>query len=106
MRLKTSESGVVKACLEYLALRGIWAWRSNNVPVFDPAKKIYRRFNGMMGVPDILGILTGGQFLGVECKTKSGKLSPDQLLFQHNASRLGALYIVARGIDDLKAAGL
>lgn len=38
----------------------------------------------------------------IETKTRQGRLSPDQVAFQQQCQRDGALYIVARSIDDVR----
>lgn len=75
---------MVRACLDWLALHRIKAWRRNNTGIFDPIKMIHRRFRGLRGVSDILGILprtvwlaedseeTFGNFLAIDVK-KPGK---------------------------------
>jgi len=55
----------------------------------------------MPGQPDIIAILPGGIFCGVEVKTPKGKQSPDQILFQKRLERAGGVYIVARNIADI-----
>ncbi len=56
MRIADRESDVLTACLQYLAVKGIFAWRQNQGAI--PRKGGgYRRFVGLRGVSDILGIL-------------------------------------------------
>ena len=57
MGLRVREADLVRACLEWLALRRVKAWRMNNTGVYDPARKAFRSFRGERGVPDILGVL-------------------------------------------------
>jgi hypothetical protein len=93
--MPNSESYIQKNILAYLSLRNIWAWRSNNLAV--PG----RRFIGEPGLPDIVGMLPGGRFLGIEVKTKTGKQSDDQKAFQARCEKEGGLYILARSLDDV-----
>src|SRR4051794_3629418 len=77
MRLRTKEIDIVRACLDWLTLHRIRAWRMNNTGIFDPSRKVFRTFHGERGIPDILGIFpqtvtledgttaTFGNFLGI-----------------------------------------
>jgi len=90
MRLNTKETDIVRACLDWLALHRIKAWRANNTGIFDPVKKIHRSFHGLRGVSDILGILPQsvrladgreeifGNFLAIEVNKPREKPRTDQ----------------------------
>ncbi len=67
------------------------------------AVKIGDRFLkfGMKGSPDIIGILDGGTFFGIEVKTGAAKQSPEQKLFEAMVFRRRGVYIVARCLDDV-----
>jgi len=99
--MSTPEGFVVRACLDYLAIRGIVAWRNSTVGIFDPTTKRMRTNPGRNGVADIIGCLPGGRFLGIECKAGKGKLSPDQVEFQRDIVHAGGLHIVAYRVDDV-----
>ena len=79
------------------------------MPVWD--KKLrsgYGGYRGMgayarKGVPDIIAIDKHGTFVGVECKTPSGKLSPDQILFKKQLERRFGRYIVATSVSDVSS---
>jgi hypothetical protein len=100
IRVSAPGSALVKACLDYLALRDVFAWRSNNAGVWDAKKKCYR-FNGTRGVPDILGCLPGGRLLAVECKDGRGKLTDEQYAFLVNVNALGGLALCVRSVGEL-----
>lgn len=53
------------------------------------------------GTPDFI-IFAPNIVLAVECKTKDGKLSPEQLAWKLEVERLGHSYHVVRCMDDLK----
>lgn len=95
-----SESDVVAAILDYLAVRGIFAWRNQTGAMRTGDGKRFVRF-GAVGSPDIIGVLPGGRFLGIECKTPRGRLSPHQDLFLARLLDDGALAFVARSVDDV-----
>ena len=102
------ERDTQRACLQYLAARGIFAWRQNTAGVYDPKKDSYR-FPGLRGVADILGCLPDGRLLAVEVKTPTGKVSPHQQRFLERITESGGLGTCVRSVDelvaDLKSAG-
>jgi hypothetical protein len=111
-RSATPEVAVMRACQQYLALRGVYFWRSNNVPVYDARRGGWRAFAGLKGVADLLGVLAEGQapgypagtLLAVECKAAGGRLSPGQREFLREVGSRGGLALVARSLDDLRRA--
>ena len=101
-----TESSLVKACLAYLQLAKVPAWRNNcGAAAFaGPAgRKRFVRF-AVEGCSDIIGILPGGKFLAVEVKKPGGKLTAAQAAFLDNVRAAGGLGIVVRSVDDLAAA--
>ena len=100
MKVKTPESYVQSACLEYLAVRGIFAWRNNSGAIKGPSGHLVRF--GQPGSPDILGIIKG-RALCIECKASDGRLRPDQRLWLEQAREAGAIVIVARSVEDVIA---
>ena len=95
----TPESQVLNGCLRFLEIRGIYHWR-NNCGAVQIAPGRFMRF-GKKGSSDILGILPGGRLLCVECKSKTGRLSPDQKAFLEEVKALGGLAVVARDWKEL-----
>jgi hypothetical protein len=61
------------------------------------------------GAPDLL-ILSRGKAIGLELKTRAGRLSSDQLAFSMRWTTAGGLYAVARSLEEvadlLDAAGV
>ncbi len=90
----TPESVVLRCCLEYLSMRGVYAWR-NNVGATKTEHGAFVRF-GKVGAADILGIAPGGKLLCVETKTETGQLSTAQEAFRDAVTAHGAIYVVAR----------
>jgi hypothetical protein len=104
-RTKEKESEILRAICDYLSLRGHFFWRQNNVPVFNEGRFRALPKHSMKGIPDIIVIKTR-RFIGVEVKSPTGKLSPEQETFRDKCIENGGEYIVARGIDDVQAIGL
>lgn len=114
MRIRTKEIDLVRACLDWLGLHRVKAWRMNNTGVYDPAKKVFRRFHGLPGVSDILGVLpqtvrladgsavTFGNFLAVEVKKPGEKLRPDQDAFLTDLRALGGVGLCVHSLRELE----
>ncbi len=98
---KPLEAAVLRACLDYLQLRRILCWRSNNAAVRrkDRAGREWYQFSGLRGVPDILGVLPGGRLLAVECKRPGGKPTPEQDAFLQAVRAAGGLALL---VDDVR----
>lgn len=96
------EREIQKACLQYLKARGIFCWRQNNAPVPAPGGG-FRRFVGMPGLSDILGILPGGKFLAVEVKRPKKEPTLDQLKFLEQVTELGGLGCCVHSVEELHA---
>lgn len=57
---------------------------------------------GMPGQPDIIAIAApSGRFIGIEVKTGTGNLSEVQKNWKAQAEARGALYVVARSVEDV-----
>lgn len=56
------------------------------------------------GWPDITGILPGGRFLGIEVKSKYGRLRPVQKKVLQELQDSGGLVFVAKSVDDVREA--
>lgn len=99
-RKGSSEAPVLHDCLRYLKKRGIFAWRNNSGTLWTNGQPVSF---GYPGSPDIIGILPDGTFLGVECKSATGRQSEKQKKFQQRASvENQGVYILARSVEDLE----
>lgn len=112
--MNTTETSLVGACIQWLLLHGCYVWRNNTGTAMVTRKDGNRypvRF-GHTGSADIVGVMPGGRFIGVECKRplgprggSSGRMqTPEQTQFEREIKRMGGVYILARSIDDLEAA--
>jgi hypothetical protein len=59
---------------------------------------------GLPGSADITGVLRGGRRIEIETKSKVGKPKTNQLHFQRLVERYGALYVLARTLEDVQKA--
>jgi hypothetical protein len=55
---------------------------------------------GLVGSPDIIGILKNGKFCGIEVKTGKATQSKDQIRFEKMCQSMTAVYILARSVED------
>ena len=53
------------------------------------------------GWPDITVCGQGGRFIGIEVKSATGRQSADQQAMQAAIERIGGVYLLARGVDDI-----
>lgn len=85
-----SASDITKSAIQELTWRGFKVWRHNQLRV--PG----RAFTGEKGAADITGFCTKTG-LRVECevKTKSDRLSPDQVHFLTEAKQAGCITLIA-----------
>ncbi len=56
-----------------------------------------------LGEPDFTILADGGRVLFVECKSRSGKLSPAQAALKFHAEKLGHAIHVVRSLEDFLA---
>ena len=99
---KERETDIQAAICEYLTLKKVFFWRSNNVAIFSEG-----RFRAMpkfsrYGIPDIIAIMPPlGRFWGIEVKRPGGKLSDAQREFSVAIQGVGGFYTVATSVDDI-----
>ena len=55
-----------------------------------------------LGEPDFVILADGGRVLLVECKSRTGKLSPAQFALKHHAEKLGHTVHVVRSLDEFR----
>ncbi len=114
MRLLDRESDVLSACLQWLRMKGVWCWRQNQGAI--PLKSGgFRRFVGLAGVADILGILpqtvrvigdegpvTFGNMLAVETKRRGEKPRPEQAEFLRQVNERGGVGVCVHSVRELE----
>ena len=94
---------MVKAVLATLSLHPKVAWAARiNSGSFEVDGRYVRA--SFKGCSDIIGMLKGGRWLAVECKSAKGKETSDQAAFGATVAKDGGLYVVARSVDDVMRA--
>ncbi len=94
---KKTESEIQRAILAVLHAKNVWCWRTNSGGVS------YNFKGAPPGTPDIIGILHGGRFFGIECKIEKGELSDIQETWHSKCQAYGGLVGVARSVSDALA---
>jgi len=95
------EKVTVKDCLHYLSFstKGIF-WRNNTGAIPTP-RGGFIRF-GEDGSGDIMGILgPNGRHIEIECKRVGGKQTENQVARQKEVERMGGVYLLVYGVQDL-----
>lgn len=77
---------------------GCYAFRVNNVGVWDAAKGIYRKGNTVQGISDIIACVRG-RMVCIEVKAGKDKMSAGQLIFSECIRQSSGIYITARSTD-------
>lgn len=91
------ESDIREEILAFLKKKGIMVWKDRQY-VGKPTRGSQPT---SVGVPDIMGVLNDGTFLGIEVKTPEGRISEAQQDFIDRAIERGAMCFVARSLDDV-----
>jgi len=89
--IQWSEKEITREIRAYLKIRGIFHW------------KVFQTLGSTPGCPDILGIYKG-RMLGIEVKTKSGKLTERQERFIEWINFEGGIAFVAKSVEDVMEA--
>lgn len=101
---KNPANDLVNGCLQLLTLAKVPAWRNSTTGVYDPAKQRFRKFVGRKGVSDILGLVPpSGRIIAVECKSGTGRLTPEQREFLADINANGGIGVCVHSIADLES---
>jgi len=78
-----------------------WVARFNSGTFMDGDR--YIKSNSQDGMSDILGMFKGGRLIAIECKSRTGKVKPNQQDFLDLINAGGGLAFVARSVEDVLA---
>lgn len=97
------QSEIWKALCGVDGYRALVLWR-NSVGVMESPdrKRVFRFGVGGKGGADLIGIYKG-RFVAAEVKSRVGRQTPEQKLFQHLVLSKGGSYAVLRSVDDAHA---
>jgi hypothetical protein len=88
-----SEADLQRQIIQYLRARGMPAWLTHDS----------RHHPVEPGIADINCILPGGRFLAIECKTDTGKLSPEQLEWFRVLESGSGNWCIVHSLDEAMA---
>lgn len=99
------EKEIEDQCLDWLKQNQIFAFKVKSTATFDPRKRIFRKINPRYrrGCPDILACISG-LMVGLEIKTKAGRVSDVQKEFHRDLLAAGGEVHIIRSLEDLKRA--
>jgi len=104
--LVLSEAQIQKTILAYLRVHPSVAWvaRFNSGAFIESygGHERYIQANSLKGCPDIMGMLKGGRYFGIEVKGPKGRVTQDQDNFILRVLEGGGYAGVARSIDDVE----
>lgn len=107
------EADLTQACLDYLAMQGVFAWRQNS-----GCMKVGTRFVRFVGkeadgISDIIGVMPDGRFLAIETKlpgaeskynAKAKARLAKQVAFLDLVKKRGGVAVLAHSLDELQKA--
>ena len=97
------ETDIQNAICEYLEWKRYFFWRSNNTPIFDTKRGVFRRMPkyAMKGVADII-VLHGGKAYFLEVKMPKAYQQKVQKVFEKKVNENGGFYKVVRSVEDVE----
>ena len=111
-----SETELSRAIIDYLKFQGHFAERINTMGVPVDRRRIvinsigqkqqigslqWRKSTVTRGSADVSAVLkNNGQSLKIECKTKYGSQSADQIKYEIEVTKAGAIYWLVRSFED------
>lgn len=96
------ESVIQADIMAWLKTTGLMFWRSNSGSLFLRGRHINL---GPLGCADISMVVhPTGRFVGLEVKSKRGKIRKDQVAYAEGLTKQGGLYFIVRSVDDAKRA--
>jgi hypothetical protein len=102
LSLPTTEKDIQNAILKRFAtVSWLRLWRINVGTYLTPdGSRLVK--TAPTGFPDLSGILPGGRALFIEVKSAKGKASDEQMAFGRMALERGAVWMVARSVEDVE----
>ncbi len=94
------QASILRALRVHPAVSHSWRQNTGAMAIGEGKARRFVRF-GPKGMPDICGFLTDGRALYIECKTRTGRVSPEQQEFHDKAKKAGCVAIIARSVADV-----
>lgn len=106
-KVPATTNNLTKAIINFLILRGHYAFRVNNGAVYDPVRGVFRkRSKSDPAISDVIAILKpSGRMLTIEVKNAEtgDKATSRQVAFAEEIRRRGGLAYFARRFDEFRA---
>lgn len=100
--MPTPESIVKKSIVAYLSfIPNCEIFPVSTVGVYDAAQKRFRKSVGRIGTPDLL-LCYRGVFVGIEVKSKTGRLTDEQKEIGACIESAGGVWGVAKSMEDVR----
>lgn len=96
------QSAILRALRIHPAVAFFWRQNTGAMAIGEGKAKRFVRY-GIKGQPDIQGYLKDGRALFIECKSRTGKVTPEQKEFLERAEKHNAVAFVARSVSDVFA---
>lgn len=103
--LEPKEADIVRDCLLWLKLHGVFCWRQNQGAISGEynGKRRFLRFSSATGISDILGIMPpSGRLLAIECKRPGRKPTVEQEAFLQMIRDSGGLALCIHSLEELE----
>lgn len=102
IKVKATTNNITRGIVNFLNVRGHFAFRINSTGIWDPERKVFRKPNQRYGLADIVCCLYGGKFLAVEVKNEITKdrLRKNQEAFEIELAKAGGVYYIAKNMFD------
>lgn len=97
-----SETQIQKQITDYLKLRRVFFYRTNNMPQRKTSKGSDYYTQNVPGLPDLFLCLPNGRACYVEVKSKDGQQTELQKRFEEDAVKNQIHFIVTRDLDNFR----
>jgi len=89
-------------CIHHLKILGGCGWRIQSQGQFDTKQGRWRPGGQKRGLPDVIGILPDGRFIGIEVKVGRDRVSEYQELRRSEIISSNGHYLIARNLEKFK----
>lgn len=96
------ESQIEVEILNWLNLKGFFAWKVNNRAAFDGKKYVSMSKFQLRGQPDITCLVKNGPVIFFEVKKENGRQSESQKTFEKRVKMFGHHYYLVKSVEEVK----
>jgi len=107
VKVKATTNNITRGIINFLNVRGHYAFRVNSTGIWDPVKQVIRRPNSPRGIADIVCCLrlkdrSAGMFLSIEIKNAQTKdrMRPNQKQFALDIAQAGGWPLVVTSYGE------